>query len=126
MFFVSVAPLSRIPFLFFFFFSIFRPPPRSTLFPYTTLFRSFSPPHVHRASIPVLHLLRIEYSGNCIREARPFGALSAQVFLSRRCELIVFRPLLVFRNLPFRLDPLLFFQAVQRRIKRPSVHLQNL
>src|SRR5439155_27064298 len=29
--------------LFFFFFLMIRPPPRSTLFPYTTLFRSWSP-----------------------------------------------------------------------------------
>src|SRR6266853_4723060 len=32
------------PFLFFFFFLMIRRPPRSTLFPYTTLFRSCSPP----------------------------------------------------------------------------------
>src|SRR2546422_7051904 len=30
---------------FFFFFLMIRRPPRSTLFPYTTLFRSFSDPH---------------------------------------------------------------------------------
>src|SRR2546430_11958879 len=36
--------LSRLPHLrfFLFFFLMIRPPPRSTLFPYTTLFRSFS------------------------------------------------------------------------------------
>src|SRR5437867_10094130 len=34
-------PAPFIPLLFFFFLMI-RPPPRSTLFPYTTLFRSFS------------------------------------------------------------------------------------
>src|SRR5947199_7149616 len=32
---------SALPFRFFFFFLRIRPPPRSTLFPYTTLFRSF-------------------------------------------------------------------------------------
>src|SRR2546430_16163756 len=31
---------SRVPFCFFFFFLMIRRPPRSTLFPYTTLFRS--------------------------------------------------------------------------------------
>src|SRR2546430_14397876 len=31
--------------LFFFFFLMIRRPPRSTLFPYTTLFRSHRPPH---------------------------------------------------------------------------------
>src|SRR5439155_20058202 len=36
---------STLLFLFFFFFLMIRRPPRSTLFPYTTLFRSV---HVHR------------------------------------------------------------------------------
>src|SRR5688572_31074622 len=38
---ISAAP-STPPF-FFFFFLMMRRPPRSTLFPYTTLFRSYSP-----------------------------------------------------------------------------------
>src|SRR6266436_10279042 len=33
-----------------FFFLMIRPPPRSTLFPYTTLFRSAARPERHRAS----------------------------------------------------------------------------
>src|SRR2546430_17485285 len=39
----------RIHFYFFFFFLMIRRPPRSTLFPYTTLFRSVQQfaPHVH-------------------------------------------------------------------------------
>src|SRR5258707_15763959 len=38
------------PLLFFFFFLMIRRPPRSTLFPYTTLFRSQGPPlHIHVA-----------------------------------------------------------------------------
>src|SRR6266436_8926818 len=37
-------------FLFFFFFLMIRRPPRSTLFPYTTLFRSRSP---HRSPMPL-------------------------------------------------------------------------
>src|SRR3989475_5521981 len=36
---------SRIHVFFFFFFLIIRRPPRSTLFPYTTLFRSLLPSH---------------------------------------------------------------------------------
>src|SRR6266496_5534104 len=35
--------------LFFFFFLMIRRPPRSTLFPYTTLFRSRRPRHQHHA-----------------------------------------------------------------------------
>src|SRR5699024_12249350 len=36
----SLLSLVYLPLLFLFFFLILRPPPRSTLFPYTTLFRS--------------------------------------------------------------------------------------
>src|SRR5436305_14644277 len=38
---ISISPVLRF---FFFFFLMFRRPPRSTLFPYTTLFRSTVPP----------------------------------------------------------------------------------
>src|SRR5438045_9450015 len=37
---VFIVCVSLFPFLFFFFFLMIRRPPRSTLFPYTTLFRS--------------------------------------------------------------------------------------
>src|SRR5438034_10239199 len=40
---VLLSPLSLSP-LFFFFFLMIRRPPRSTLFPYTTLFRSYVAP----------------------------------------------------------------------------------
>src|SRR6266516_6178793 len=40
MLFLIVWVMSRRPILFFFFFFMIRRPPRSTLFPYTTLFRS--------------------------------------------------------------------------------------
>src|SRR2546422_10432869 len=43
--FLSLAPLV----FFFFFFLMIRRPPRSTLFPYTTLFRSRLEPHRNRA-----------------------------------------------------------------------------
>src|SRR2546428_6224797 len=32
-----------------------RRPPRSTLFPYTTLFRSFAPPVAHRVTVAFAH-----------------------------------------------------------------------
>src|SRR2546429_5311202 len=38
----------------FFFFLMIRRPPRSTLFPYTTLFRSQEPPRLHRRAEGVL------------------------------------------------------------------------
>src|SRR6266496_5652194 len=39
-FYPFILPLLFLPFFFFFFFLMIRRPPRSTLFPYTTLFRS--------------------------------------------------------------------------------------
>src|SRR2546421_11928923 len=42
--FLLVLTLDRL-FFFLFFFLMIRRPPRSTLFPYTTLFRSCVPPH---------------------------------------------------------------------------------
>src|SRR6185436_20636161 len=45
---------------FFFFFLMIRRPPRSTLFPYTTLFRSLRHPWHHRRSLPP----------GCVRRAR--------------------------------------------------------
>src|SRR5260370_40116544 len=41
-----------IPYSLFFFFLMIRRPPRSTLFPYTTLFRSFSAARVRRLTGP--------------------------------------------------------------------------
>src|SRR5438445_1734295 len=37
---LSLSACRSLPLFFFFFFLMIRPPPRSTLFPYTTLFRS--------------------------------------------------------------------------------------
>src|SRR5256885_5672046 len=41
--------------IFFFFFLIIRRPPRSTLFPYTTLFRSLERGHRQRTDLAALH-----------------------------------------------------------------------
>src|SRR5690625_7986265 len=52
--------------LYVFFLLMIQPPPRSTLFPYTTLFRSFSAVRnvVQRTLTVVLLLNRAEYSGD--------------------------------------------------------------
>src|SRR5690625_6276357 len=42
--------------LYCFFFLLIRPPPRSTLFPYTTLFRSHTP-GIHRSTLSLLPIL---------------------------------------------------------------------
>src|SRR5216684_8543878 len=52
-----------LEYLFFFFFLMIRRPPRSTLFPYTTLFRSSR----HNASLRLLHDLHIGRRGGVER-----------------------------------------------------------
>ena len=49
-----MQPPSRPIFSFFFFFLMIRRPPRSTLFPYTTLFRSIEEGNIHTVSEIVL------------------------------------------------------------------------
>src|SRR5438445_3691928 len=46
-----IAHLVRLPYLFYVFFLIIRRPPRSTLFPYTTLFRSVDRSALYRRNI---------------------------------------------------------------------------
>src|SRR5260221_11959455 len=57
----------------FFFFLMIRRPPRSTLFPYTTLFRSVLPPEA-RGFKPPSHEILPDYDK---RKARPAGPLPA-------------------------------------------------
>src|SRR5687767_15719249 len=47
---MQFSTCASIFFVFFFFFLMIRRPPRSTLFPYTTLFRSRCPDHEHERS----------------------------------------------------------------------------
>src|SRR5437588_12301406 len=74
-------------------------------------FACFPPPEGHRLLTPYfqflvpvswLRLFRVQHASNRLRELRPLRTFSAQVFLARRCELVIFRSLLVFRNLPLR------------------------
>src|SRR5947199_5231925 len=54
----------------FFFFLIIRPPPRSTLFPYTTLFRSKVMRHTLGASLNIRHNLSSSKGKECRSEER--------------------------------------------------------
>src|SRR2546430_10939097 len=71
--------------LFFFFFLMIRRPPRSTLFPYTTLFRS-----ADRSSRPKLAAECWCVGGGCMRHharahpGRPYRASSP--FVSKKCK----------------------------------------
>src|SRR3989442_10925010 len=59
------------PALFFFFFLMIRRPPRSTLFPYTTLFRSAAPAHTPPHAVPA--------PGQRRRESRRVGRALHQI-----------------------------------------------
>src|SRR3712207_7253041 len=50
-----------------------RRPPRSTLFPYTTLFRSLAPPHTYREAYPFLR----EVWAGLVAEAPSGGSVLA-------------------------------------------------
>src|SRR6266699_1663039 len=73
-----------------------------------------------------LFLIRLQHARDRVRKLRPFRAFSSQLLLSRGRQLVKLCPLLVLGDSPFRLDPLLFLQPVQRRIQRTGIHLQQL
>src|SRR2546429_6797332 len=56
-----VFELSLSSLFFFFFFLMIRRPPRSTLFPYTTLFRSLCEPFHHVVAVAALIRKRLEF-----------------------------------------------------------------
>src|SRR5258708_39224523 len=62
-----------LPSLFIFFFLMIRRPPRSTLFPYTTLFRSERPLQQHHAPLPqrvaVEEMVRERFHGSLDRKS---------------------------------------------------------
>src|SRR5206468_10522200 len=62
-------PYPHLLFLFFFFLMI-RRPPRSTLFPYTTLFRSRAPTNVRGITYPACRSRNPAFSASSIRRAR--------------------------------------------------------
>src|SRR6266478_4603226 len=71
-------------------------------------------------------LLRLQHSRDRIGKLRPSRTFLAQLFLSSGRQPVKLCPLLVFGDSPFRRNPFLFFESVQRRIKRTRIHLQQL
>src|SRR2546430_16678472 len=71
----NVLHVSDAPSLFVFFFLMIRRPPRSTLFPYTTLFRSREQAgdHVRIAPLPGRHDLGVDRSLRLQSEFAPHG-----------------------------------------------------
>src|SRR2546429_7377223 len=75
-----------LSFFFFFFFLMIRRPPRSTLFPYTTLFRSSSPLRISRGSS--LRTCRIfKSSTNATRSEEHTSELQSRLHLV--CRLLL-------------------------------------
>ena len=56
----------------------------------------------------------------------PTFIVGGQLFLAQFRDLVKLRALVAFALLPFRLDPALTLQPVQRRIKRAGFHLQHV
>src|SRR6266540_4061160 len=63
-----------------FFFLMIRRPPRSTLFPYTTLFRSHAPPPHYRFRVLLDRAVRLA------EEIRGFGAMTPRVLERKDAE----------------------------------------
>src|SRR5256885_13142876 len=77
-------------FLFFFFFLMIRRPPRSTLFPYTTLFRSRPRPHPRRraSSAPPRRRGRRRSSARLLRSGRAARSEEHTSELQSPCNLV--------------------------------------
>src|SRR6266576_1750942 len=73
-----------------------------------------------------LFLIRLQHARDRVRKLRPFRAFSCQLLLSRGRQLVKLCSLLILGDSPFRFDPFLFFQPVQRWIERTRIHLQQL
>src|SRR5947207_14705820 len=68
----SVCATSHYPSYFFFFFLMIRRPPRSTLFPYTTLFRS-----------PAVAQAPVELEVGTLRPRSPYGHVLVERLIAR-------------------------------------------
>src|ERR1043165_10216819 len=76
-------------FFLFFFFLMIRRPPRSTLFPYTTLFRSPARPRGHRPRLPPAH--HRHRSEEHTSELQSRGLISYAVFCLKKKKQITTR-----------------------------------
>src|SRR6266550_731678 len=76
--------------------------------------------------LTLLRPLWIQHARDRVRKLRPSGTFLAQLFLSCGRHLVKLCPLLFLGDSPFRFDPFLSFQPMQRRIERTRIHLQQL
>src|SRR5229473_6326771 len=83
-----------VPFLFFFFFLMIRRPPRSTLFPYTTLFRSSCPKAGRGPTSPASAIFQAPRSEEHTSELQSLAYLVCRLLLEKKkkkhtCPLII-------------------------------------
>src|SRR5690242_21930069 len=86
-FYVIVNDFYLFCFFFFFFFLMIRRPPRSTLFPYTTLFRSVAGPSPPSAPSPTSCSSRPTATASCWRSEEHTSELQSHVNLV--CRLLL-------------------------------------
>src|SRR5205814_8371846 len=87
---LPLLSLSSSFFFFLFFFLMIRPPPRSTLFPYTTLFRSLLPGRPHAAlRLPGRHALRRAAGGDLARHRSEEHTSELQSLRHLVCRLLL-------------------------------------
>src|SRR5262245_60810395 len=61
-----------------------------------------------------------------VDELRPAVAFGRQLRFARRCQLVVLRLVIGFADAPLGLQPAAFLEAMQRRIERAGLDLQEV
>src|SRR4029453_2908859 len=69
---------------------------------------------------------RAQYRGDRLGQTLPIGALTFQLPTPGPRETVKFGVAAGFRGLPFGFQPAAGFEAMQRRIERTLLHLQNV
>src|SRR5258706_6864492 len=67
-----------------------------------------------------------EHPRDRFRQQTPTRTFSLQLAATRDGQPVVFRALLVLRDVPLRVDPPSLLEAVQRRVQRAVIHLQDI
>src|SRR5258708_8370956 len=82
--------------------------------------------HLCISLLPSSLLFRLKHARDRVGKLRPSGTFLAQLLFSCGGQLVKLCALLVFGDSPFRFNPFLFFQSVERRVERTRIHLHQL